>query len=168
MQSSIGNVDDQLRPISSLVPNLTLQKHKLNVNNEIACSLRCLLLVQRTSQVHESKRGYVWMLKLEWFGRNLCKIIVFPLSYSQSWRVSLFPVAFSREVFNIRSRSCCLLFQRFLCTGWRTAYIRYGTLSMGFSSWLPPACLTAFPHLPGRSRVKAPAFSVGVFLISVD
>lgn len=47
MQPSIGNTDDKLGAISSLVPNLTLQKCNLNVNNEIACSLRCLLLGQR-------------------------------------------------------------------------------------------------------------------------
>lgn len=55
MNFSIGNVDDQLRAMNSLVPDLVLQ----NVNNETACSLRCLLLVQRPSQVHERKIGHV-------------------------------------------------------------------------------------------------------------
>lgn len=73
MNFSIGNVDDQLRAMNSLVPDLVLQ----NVNNETACSLKWLLLVQRPSQVHERKIGHVWMNRLEWFDRNICKIIMY-------------------------------------------------------------------------------------------
>lgn len=86
------------------------------------------------------------MHKLEWFDRNICKMIMYFSIFLEL--ISVFSVAFSGKVFSLFSHSFWPLFWCFLCMGWWTPHWHR---SMWIAEGLPSKL--TFTSLLGSSSV---------------